>query len=407
MAIKRGGLGKGLDGMFPDYSAKRKKEAAKTSEKTEIKKEKPVKAAPTSAKAVKTVKTAATATEAKKTEKAAPKAEPAVVETVAEAPKAESVTAMPVAEATAVATEPKAEAPKVEAPKPEAPKAEAPKKEASVEVKVAEESKDGDVRYLRISDVEPNREQPRVQFDEEALVELAESIKNFGIIQPLVVQKREDYYEIIAGERRWRAAKLAGLKEVPVIIKDYTPREILEISLIENIQRENLNAIEEAKAYQRLLTEFSLKQEELAQRVSKSRTAITNAMRLLKLDPRVQDMLIAGSISSGHARALLGVENGDTQLALAKRVYDENLSVRDIERIMKTLGSEPKKKPAKSGSDSAMDVVYKDIENKMKEILGTKVSVNRKDDQKGKIEIEYYSAQELERIYDLMKLIRH
>lgn len=251
---------------------------------------------------------------------------------------------------------------------------------------------------VKLSDIEPNREQPRKSFNEDALLELAESIKQFGVIQPLIVQKKKDYYEIIAGERRWRAAKLAGLKEVPVIIKDYTDQEVVEISLIENIQREDLNPIEEAQAYKRLLTEFHLKQDEVAERVSKSRTAVTNSMRLLKLDERVQQMVIDDMISGGHARAILAVENGDEQYALAMRIFDEKLSVREVERLVKKLSEEPVKKEKKKNDH----FLYEDMEERMRMILGTKVSVTHNRKNKGKIEIEYYSNDELERLVDLI-----
>lgn len=252
---------------------------------------------------------------------------------------------------------------------------------------------------LKINQVEPNREQPRKVFDEESLQELAESIKQFGVLQPLIVQKRKDYYEIIAGERRWRAAKLAGLKEVPVVIREMTDQEIVEISLIENIQRENLNPIEEAAAYKRLLTEFNLKQEEVAERVSKSRTAVTNSMRLLKLDERVQQMVIEGMLSTGHARALLAIEDNDLQFQMATKIYNEKLSVRDVEKLVKNLG---KKKPEKKEENAQQAAVFQDLEEKMKAALGTKVSINRKNDQKGKIEIEYYSMDELERLMEIL-----
>lgn len=252
---------------------------------------------------------------------------------------------------------------------------------------------------LKINQVEPNREQPRKVFDEESLQELAESIKQFGVLQPLIVQQRKDYYEIIAGERRWRAAKLAGLKEVPVVIREMTDQEIVEISLIENIQRENLNPIEEAAAYKRLLTEFNLKQEEVAERVSKSRTAVTNSMRLLKLDERVQQMVIEGMISTGHARALLAIEDGELQFQMATKIYNEKLSVRDVEKLVKNLG---KKKLEKKEENAQQAAVFQDLEEKMKAALGTKVSINRKNDQKGKIEIEYYSMDELERLMEIL-----
>lgn len=260
-----------------------------------------------------------------------------------------------------------------------------------------DESKDGIVT-VKINDIEPNRRQPRKNFDEDALTELSDSIKQFGIIQPLVVQKRDKYYEIIAGERRWRAAKQAGLKEVPVVIKDYSEQEIVEIALIENIQRQDLNPIEEAQAYKRLLTEFNLKQDQLAERVSKSRTAVTNSMRLLKLSDEVQQMVIEELISSGHARALLAVEDKDMQLHLATKIMDERLSVRETEKLIKNLTTH---KPKKEKKEIANSFVYEDIENKMKEIVGTKVKVNHKPNGKGKIEIEYYSDKDLERILDL------
>ena len=253
---------------------------------------------------------------------------------------------------------------------------------------------------MKITEVEPNREQPRKNFDEDALLELAESIKQFGVLQPLLVQKKDDYYEIIAGERRWRAAKLAGLKEVPVIIKDFSDQEVVEIALIENIQREDLNAIEEAVAYKRLMEEFHLKQDEIAERVSKSRTAVTNAMRLLKLDERVQDMLIQDMISPGHARTLLGIEDKDQQYNLAMRIFDEKLSVRDTEKIVKDL-QKPKKE-----ADPQMEVIYQQLEERIKSIVGTKVAIQHKNKNKGKIEIEYYSQAELERLIDLFESIK-
>ena len=254
---------------------------------------------------------------------------------------------------------------------------------------------------LKITDIEPNREQPRKHFDEDALLELSDSIKQFGIIQPLIVQKKEDHYEIIAGERRWRAAKMAGLKEVPAIIKSYTDREILEISLIENIQRENLNPIDEARAYKKLLTEFHLKQDEVAERVSKSRTAVTNSMRLLKLSSKVQEMVIADMISAGHARALLGISDEALQETTAMKVFDEKLSVRETEKLVKNLVSPAKK--VKTERNTAEDAIYESLEEKMKGIMGTKVSIQRKKNNKGKIEIEYYSQDDLEKILGYFK----
>lgn len=256
---------------------------------------------------------------------------------------------------------------------------------------------------VKINQVEPNREQPRKKFDEESLQELADSIRQFGILQPLIVRDRKDYYEIIAGERRWRAAKLAGLKEVPVIIRKMTEQEVVEISLIENIQRENLNPIEEAIAYKRLLTEFELKQEEVAERVSKSRTAVTNSMRLLKLDERVQQMVIDEMLTTGHARALLAIEEPEAQFQIANQVFNNRLSVREVEKLVKNIGKEKTAKKEKNNKqDNQREAVFQDLEEKMKAALGTKVSINRKNDQKGKIEIEYYSIEELERLMEIL-----
>ena len=265
------------------------------------------------------------------------------------------------------------------------------------------ENKAGEV-MVKINQVEPNREQPRKDFDEDALMELADSIKQFGILQPLLVQKKKDYYEIIAGDRRWRAAKLAGVKEVPIIVKNYTDQEIVEISLIENIQRENLNPIEEAMAFKRLLEEFNLKQDEVAERVSKSRTAVTNSMRLLKLSERVQQMIVDDMISTGHARALLAIDDEEQQYILANKIFDEKLSVRETEKLVKALKN-PKKENKKPKIEHTF--VYDNLEEQMKNIIGTKVSVNPKANGKGKIEIEYYSEEELERIYDLILSIRN
>lgn len=261
-----------------------------------------------------------------------------------------------------------------------------------------------DETVVKITEIEPNREQPRKKFDEDALLELAESIRQFGVIQPLVVQKQEDYYEIIAGERRWRAAKLAGLKEVPVVIKNYSDQERMEIALIENIQREDLNPIEEAAAFKRLLEEYHLKQDEVAERVSKSRTTVTNSMRLLKLDERVQQMVIEDMLTTGHARALLSTEDKELQYNLANKIFDEKLSVRQTEEMMQKL----QKKNAEKKQPEALpnSFLYEEIEEKIKNILGTKVTVNHKRNNKGKIEIEYYSNEELERILELFESIR-
>lgn len=256
-------------------------------------------------------------------------------------------------------------------------------------------------KMVKITMVEPNRDQPRHKFDEAALNELADSIKQYGIISPIIVQDRKDHYEIIAGERRWRAAKIAGLKEIPVIIKNFTEQEIVEISLIENIQRENLNPIEEALAYKRLLTEFNLKQEEVAERVSKSRTAVTNSMRLLKLADEVQQMIIDEKITTGHARALITIEDTEKQIEIAKKVVDEKLSVRDIEKLVKDLNKPKKEK--KAAKQIKNEFIYQDIEEKLKQSFGTKVSVTAKKDGSGKIEIDFYSSDDLDRILDLLK----
>ena len=274
--------------------------------------------------------------------------------------------------------------------------------EKTVESKEDAAAKSG-VQVMKINEVEPNRDQPRKNFDEDALLELSDSIKQFGVLQPLLVRKRKDYYEIIAGERRWRAAKLAGVKEVPVIIKDYSTQEVMEIALIENIQREDLNPIEEAQAYQRLIKDYRLKQDEVAEKVSKSRAAITNSLRLLKLDERVQEMVMEGKLSNGHARAIIGIEDGDQQYQVAQKIFDEQMSVRETEKLMKNLNRPEKPEKQKPQND----FVYRDIEEKMNKIMGTKVVIKNREHDKGKIEIEYYSQAELERIYDLLKQIKN
>lgn len=274
-----------------------------------------------------------------------------------------------------------------------------PKAEPVQETEAKEDNAQG--TYVKITKVEPNREQPRKNFDEDALQELADSIKQYGIVEPLIVQDRKTYYEIIAGERRWRAAKLAGLKEVPVIVRNYTEQEIVEISLIENIQREDLNPIEEAQAYRRLLTEFNLKQDEVAERVSKSRTAVTNSMRLLKLCDEVQQMIIDDMITTGHARALISIDDPEQQYTIAQKVFDEKLSVRDVEKLVKNL-NKPEKSKKEPVTDKALEAVYQDLEEKLKQSLGTKVSIASKGDGSGKLEIEFYTHDDLEKIADLL-----
>ena len=280
-----------------------------------------------------------------------------------------------------------------------------PKKVVSEAIKKKEITNENVSRetLIRVSEIEPNREQPRKNFNEDALQELAESIKLYGILQPLLLQKKEKHYEIIAGERRWRAARMAGLKEVPAIIKEYSSREVIEIALIENIQREDLNPIEEAQAYQQLIKDYNLKQDELAERVSKSRTAITNSMRLLKLAPKVQEMLIDELISSGHARALLPIEDAEKQTIIAHKVFDQKLSVRETEKLVRDLQKEKAEKTAKKKNEN--DIFYRDLEEKIKNIIGTKVSIQSKSKKKGKIEIEYYSPEDLERILELLMSI--
>lgn len=259
---------------------------------------------------------------------------------------------------------------------------------------------------VKITKVEPNREQPRKHFDEDALQELADSIKQFGLLQPILVQDRGDYYEIIAGERRWRAAKLAGLKEVPVIIRNYTNQEIVEISLIENIQREDLNPIEEAMAYKRLLEEFNLKQDEVAERVSKSRTTVTNSMRLLKLCDGVQQMIIDDMLSTGHARALIPIEDDEQQLQLAQKIFDEKLSVREVEKLVKAI-LKPDDKPKKEEPPKNLQYIYQDIEDRLKEKLSRKVSINAKGKNgAGKIEIEFYSNEDLDRLIEFLSSMK-
>ena len=266
-----------------------------------------------------------------------------------------------------------------------------------------EENTKGAETVVKITKVEPNRSQPRKNFEEDALQELADSIKQFGLLQPILVQDKGEYYEIIAGERRWRAAKLAGLKEVPVIIRNYSSQEIVEISLIENIQREDLNPIEEAQAYKRLLTEFNLKQDEVAERVSKSRTAVTNSMRLLKLCDGVQQMIIDDMLSTGHARALIPIEDPELQLQLAQRIFDEKLSVREVEKLVKSILKPAEEKPKKEEIPQSLMYIYQNIENKLKDKLSRKVAISPKGKNgSGKIEIEFYSNDDLEKLIEIL-----
>ena len=272
-----------------------------------------------------------------------------------------------------------------------------PSAEAAVQGDTA--VKDG-VTMVKITMVEPNREQPRRKFDEDALQELADSIKQFGVIQPLIVQDRKSHYEIIAGERRWRASKLAGLKEIPVIIRDYTEKEILEVSIIENIQREDLNAIEEAQAYKDLIEKFDLTQDEVAERVSKSRPEIANSMRLLKLCPEVQQMIVDEMLSKGHARTLLAVEDPEKQLELAQRAFDEKLSVREVEKLVKNMDKPVKPKPV---TDETLQLIYNDTSEQLKKSLGTKVVINGKGNGTGTISIEFFNHDDFDKIVDRLK----
>lgn len=261
-----------------------------------------------------------------------------------------------------------------------------------------------EVDTIDINKIEPNNNQPRKNFNEDKIHELAESIKQHGLIEPLIVQKgKKGFYTIIAGERRWRAAREAEIKEIPVVVKDYSDQQVMEIALIENIQREDLNAIEEAEAYERLIKDFNLKQDEVAERVSKSRVAITNSLRLLKLDPRVREMIIEDKIKSGHARALLAVNNPEEQYRLAVMIFDHSMSVRETEKMVKKyLSDKDKPKKEVKEKDTQTELIYKDFEEKLKTVIGTKVNINHKGKGKGKIEIEYFSPDEFDRIIGMM-----
>ena len=255
---------------------------------------------------------------------------------------------------------------------------------------------------VKISSIEPNREQPRKKFDEAALEELAESIRQHGILQPLLVQKKDRHYEIIAGERRWRAAKLAGLREVPVIIQEYSDQEVMEIALIENIQREDLNAVEEAQAYQTLMREFLLTQEEVAEKVGKSRAAVANRLRLLRLPQRIQNWLAEGTLTEGHARALLSLEEEERQLEAAKKILDQKLTVRETEKLVRDMQKPPA--PKRDDSWKARDqVIYEKLEEELRQLTGTKVAIQRKEEGKGRIQLDYYSVEELERLMELFR----
>ena len=275
-----------------------------------------------------------------------------------------------------------------------------PEKKTKAEIKA---DADNSLVEVKISEIDPNIGQPRKKFDEDELLELAESIKIHGVIQPIIVTKRGKRYEIIAGERRWRASKLAGLTKIPAVIREYTDKEIMEVSLIENIQRQDLNPIEEAVAFKNLIDEYKMKQDDLAERVSKSRSAITNALRLLKLDDKVKAMLAEGLISTGHARALLAVEDKSKQQILATRIFDEKLNVRETEKLVKQILENKESKKEKKSSEK---LIYKKLEDSLKSIIGSKVSIKSNDNGKGKIEIDYYSIEELDRITELLSNIK-
>ena len=276
-----------------------------------------------------------------------------------------------------------------------------PVKESTSEKKASKKSEEVVTRegvvMVKITNVEPNREQPRKHFDEDKLEELADSIRQFGVIEPLLVTDKKDHYEIIAGERRWRASKVAGLKEIPVIVKDYSEQQIVEVSLIENIQREDLNPIEEAQAYKRLADEFNFTQDKIAERVSKSRSEITNSMRLLKLCPEVQQMIIDEMLSKGHARTLITVEDPKKQYELAQLAFDKKLSVREVEKMVKDLDKPVKEKPV---TDETLALIYSDMQEQLKKALGTKVTVSGKGKGTGTISIEFYNHDDFDKIVD-------
>lgn len=283
-----------------------------------------------------------------------------------------------------------------------APDEEAAKVESTAETQKEKETPEGGEIYIKTALIEPNKDQPRKDFDIESIRELSESLLEVGMLQPIVVRKKDGkYYEIIAGERRWRAAKLAKLKEVPVVVRDFTPAQIMEAALIENIQRQDLNPIEEAKAFENLINEHGLTQEEAAAKVSKSRAQISNIMRLLKLDPRVQSQVVSGVLSTGHARALLAIEDGDKQVEAAGIIIDNELSVRSTEKLVKDMLSEKPEKPKRNINPAGL-LVYQEMEKKLSDMLGSKVGIKSRDGKKGRIEIEYSSSEELERLYDML-----
>ena len=389
MAVKRTGLGRGLDALIRDPKAKDSSADKAESKTVKSTTKKNTKSTENKEKTVKSTKKSAE--KADKSENTASKAAPkSVTKTTAKANSKSSAkpAAQIVKEQAKLAEKKPVEVKKITQPE---------KKEATAKKNDLPDSGEATVR---ISLVEPNREQPRKTFVDESVSELADSIRQFGVITPLIVQKKEDHYEIIAGERRWRAAKEAGLKEVPVLIRDYNSQEAAEIALIENIQREDLNAIEEASAYKRLMDDFDLNQEEVAKKVSKSRAAVANSMRLLKLDSRVQEMVKENKISEGHARALLGILDSDEQFNLAQQIVKNHLSVRQTEQMVKNYGKAAA--TVKKKADPQWEAVISALSDKLKDVLGTKVAINQKTKKKGVIEIEYYSNEDLERIYEML-----
>lgn len=279
------------------------------------------------------------------------------------------------------------------------------KKQKETKKEVKEEKAVGSEVLLSINNIEPNRDQPRKVFVDEALNELADSIKQIGIIEPLIVQKKKNSkrYEIIAGERRFRAARIAGLKEVPVVIRDYAEKDKLTIAILENIQREDLNPIETAVAYKQLMDELELTQEQVAEKLSKSRTVITNSIRLLNLPEEIQNMLAAGVISEGHGKVLLGLDDKETQIAIAAKISDEKLSVRAAEELIRKLKDAPAKDNTKKNDVKKKDASYRAVEEKLKNVLGTKVEIKKKTETAGQINISYYSIDELDRIIEILE----
>jgi len=261
-----------------------------------------------------------------------------------------------------------------------------------------EEEVKNSVIEIKITDIEPNENQPRRVFDDESLADLSESIKEHGVVQPIIVRKVENGYQIIAGERRWKASRLAGKKTIPAIVKDYSNLEVMEIALIENLQREDLNAIEEAFGYKSLIEEYNLTQEEISKQIGKSRSAIANSLRLLLLPQKIKDMITGGKISQGHARALLAIDNEKKQLEIAEKIIDQQLNVRQIEKLAK----DTKQKEKVEAPPDKYKIEINQLEEDLKESLGTKVKIYHKNN-KGRIEIEYYSNEDLDRIVSLLE----